>query len=89
MTVLANCTHCRHEFEVESRLQGALVPCPRCQKVVDVPGTRDPLWTALRLAVVAAAIVIGWLVGAAHGGTYGVATGVGALALAWLLGRAL
>lgn len=89
MTVLANCTHCRHEFEVESRLQGALVPCPRCRKVVDVPGTRDPLWTVLKIAVVSAAVAIGCWIGAVHGAAYGVAAGAGGAALAWLLGRAL
>lgn len=88
MRDVATCGHCGASFEPAPAEAGALVNCPKCGRVVDVPGLRDPLWAAARLLVLAAAIGAGWLVG---GGDpwLGAGAAVAVLAAAWLLSRAL
>ena len=89
MNRLAQCAHCRHEFEVEPRFIGGLVPCPRCAKVVDVPGTRDPLWWLLvgggAVLVLGASVLVGTL----HGTAFGLVAFAVLAAAGLLLTRAL
>ncbi len=83
----ANCPHCGDSFEPRKNQVGGLVNCPRCGRVVQVPGLRDPLWLLLRVGVVAAAVAVGWFVGKDQP-PLGIAAGAAVLGGAWLLSRA-
>lgn len=89
MNPLARCGHCQHPFEVEAKFTGGLVPCPNCGKVVDVPGLRDPIWLALRIGAVVAAVGVGVLVGSWRGVETGAVVTAGVLFVLWLASRVL
>lgn len=89
MNPLARCGHCQHPFEVEAKFAGGLVPCPNCGKVVDVPGLRDPIWLAMRIGGVVAAIALGVAMARVFGFYFGVAIGLASLVGMWLVSRVL
>lgn len=85
----AECGHCRRLFEVDAKFTGGLVPCPGCGKVVEVPGTRDPLWSALKVVGLAAAIAAGAYVWDLQGPAYGIGTSIMVLVGLWASSRCL
>ena len=49
MTVEVHC-ECGEIFDVPDQLKGGVTNCPGCEKAVEVPGLRDPMWRLLQVA---------------------------------------
>jgi hypothetical protein len=79
---------CGHFFQVDEGAAGGYVNCPRCEKAVEVPGLRDPLW---RLFQVSAVVVWGgaiYFAGATWGAPAAILVGLALALLLWLVSRA-
>ena len=79
---------CGHFFQVGEAAAGGYVNCPRCEKAVQVPGLRDPLW---RLIQVGAAVAWGgatYLAGATWGVQGALLVGLVLALVLWLVSRA-
>lgn len=88
MQAPVTCGHCGHSFEPTAEQVGGLVTCRTCDKVVEVPGLRDPLWSLTRFAIVLVALLVAiWL--GQRDVWLGLGGGALVLAGAWLISRAL
>ena len=83
------CEHCGTRADVSSSLAGAIINCSSCGRAIEVPGTRDTLWTLVKIAGVAGAVAVGLLVAYFANFTVGVLLGFSVFALGALAARVL
>ena len=88
MTVEVHC-ECGEIFDAPDQLKGGITNCPGCEKAVEVPGLRDPMWRLLQVcgALVWAGVtaLVYVRAGLAPAAVVAVVTAFGL----WLLSRAL
>ncbi len=88
MSISVECTSCGHPFEVANDLAGGFANCPSCQKATHVEGLRDSLWRLWQVGVLAALLLISWIVLKSAGPLPAAGVFLGGLALTWLISRA-